>query len=493
MNIFDLLMGDMGNLAAGPVTGKSGSAEAADGLFDALINSYMASAGIGMGDGAAGFSLKTTSPTNPLGIDFPVVGDDIASKVSENWPGAVSENVAEFNRQLLSILPKQSGVIRANVADVLNLQSVQLEPGTYEILSSKIEDGNITLEVAGKGTPDTAIKITLPADAFTGPANAQMTGLPTSRVALGTEAYRLDNMLSQMNLKEVQVEASPRSGHSSEITQPVSITLIAETTAGEQLLRAKLERSRVRVSEAEVLRPADGHKGIMGRPLTASPVSGAAKVYTPLGVHNNSSVNTVVRTSAAIAEANGDPWSSFTSTDGRSGSGDSQQSLEILFGYEAKYHDEPSATVKSEAQNLRFTLPDDLGANLRVNGRAVTIKIEPEHLGPARLSLSMADDKLKARIVVESTPAKVALEQNLDRLVNELNKAGIDVEKIDITINNGGAHNEMLGRQPHWRHRVATRLPGLDLDSSDPTEIPIIPPPAASTGYAGPAGVNLLA
>jgi len=493
MNIFDLLMGDLGNLPAGPVTGKSGSGDVADGLFDVLINSYLASGSNGVGDDPIGFLVGGTSAAKPAGVESRAVGDEIAAKVGENWPGTVSENVVEFNRQLLAILPKQSGVIRANVKDVLSSKLADLEPGTYEIISSKIEDGNIALEVVGKDTPGKAIKITIPTEVFNNPANAQMGGLSTSRVALGTEAYRIDNILAQLNLKEIHVEASARSGHTAEAMQPVNITLIAETTAGEQLLRARLDRSRVRVSEADISKPLDGHKGSLGRSLTASPVPGAAKVYTPLGIYNNNSVSTVVRPNAILTAVNADPWSSFTGTDATVKSADSQQSLETLFGYEIKPLDDKSTAGKNEAQNIRFTLPNDLGANLRVNGRAVTIKIEPELLGPARLSLSMIDDKLKARIVVESTPAKMALEENLDRLVNELNKAGIEVDKIDITINNGGAHNEMLGRQPHWRHRMATRLPKLDADGPGPTEIPIVLPPAASAGYAGPNGVNLLA
>lgn len=494
MNIFDLLMGDLGNLSAGPVTGKSGPGGAAENLFDALINSCLASGVNGAGQDPVGFPVAGTSAGSPAGIESQVIGDEIAAKVCENWPGAVPGNVAEFNRQLLSILPKQSGVIRANVKDVLSSRLAEVEPGTYEILSSKIENGNIILEAVSKDGVDKPIKITIPTDVLSNPANPQMGGLSTSRVALGTEAYRLDNMLSRLNLKEIQVETPSRSGHPSEAMQPVNITLVAETTVGEQLLRARLDRSRVRISETEISRPSDGHKSDVGRPLSLTPVSGAGKVYTPLGIYsNNNIVNTVTRPNATFPALNAGPRSSFTGTDTNLKSADGQQPLEALFGYEAKSTDDHSTSGKTELRNVRFTLPNDLGANLRVNGRAVTIRIEPEHLGPARLSLSMADDKLKARIVVESAPAKLALEQNLDRLVNDLSKAGIEVDNIEIAINNGDAHNQLLGRQPHWRHRAAARLPNLDADGQGPTEIPIVPPPAASAGYAGPNGVNLLA
>ncbi|UCC45638.1 MAG: flagellar hook-length control protein FliK [Candidatus Zixiibacteriota bacterium] len=493
MNIFDLLMGDVGNLSAGPVTGKSGPVDGAEGLFDTLINSYLASGVNATGENPLGFLVGKAPAADPVRTDSPTIGDEIAAKIGENWPGTVSENVAEFNRQLLSILPRQSGVIRANVHDGLDSKLAELEPGTYEILSAKIENGNIALEVVAKDAPGKAIKVSIPADVLNNPANAQMGGLTTPRVALGTEAYRLESILSQLNLREIHVEASPKSEHLSETARPVNITLVAETTAGEHLLRARLDRSRVRVFEPEVPTSSNGHKASIGRPLTASPVTGAAKVYTPLGVYSNTTANTAVRSNPILTTTNAESWSSLSGTDTNTKTVDGQQTLEPLFGYDAKSADDQSTAGKTEAQNVRFMLPDDVGARLRVNGRAVHIRIEPEHLGPARLSLSMADDKLKARIIVESVPAKAALEQNLDRLINELNKAGIEVDNIEITINNGDAHNQMLGRQPHWRHRVATRLPKPDADSPGPAEIPIVPPPAASAGYAGPAGVNLLA
>jgi len=492
MNIFDLLMGDLGNIAVGPAGGKQGGTDVIDGLFEALINSCMASGTNEINGNPLTFPGADTPVARQVAIKSVVTGDEAGGKIDYNWPGAAADSAAEFSRQLLAILPRQSGVIRANVKDVLNSHLNRLEPGIYEVLSSRVQNGSVTLEVAAKDAPGKAIRITIPTDVFNGSINTQMGGPSTPRVSLGTETYQLDNILSQLNLKEIRVDASTKSEMTAQTVEPVKITLVAETTAGEQFLRVKLSRNQVKVSEADLSRWTDGSKSTTGRPITSGPVTGAAKVYTPLGIYNNSA-GTTGRQAVSLPGVKADPWSSFSQAAVELESTDRARSLEELFGYETRSSDNKSAVNKTEGENIRLMLPNDLATNLRVNGRAVTIRIEPEHLGPARLSLSMVDDKLKARIVVESAPAKLALEQNLDSLLQELNKAGIEVDNIEITINNGDAHNQMLGRQPHWRHRVATRLPRLDGDVLDPAEVPIIPPPAASSGYAGPAGVNLLA
>ena len=142
---------------------------------------------------------------------------------------------------------------------------------------------------------------------------------------------------------------------------------------------------------------------------------------------------------------------------------------------------------------MRITLPDDIRTALKPNGKAVTISIEPENLGPAKLSLSLVNDRLKARIVVDSAPAKVALEGNIDRLVSQLSKADISVDQIEITINGDSAQNQFFGRQPHWRHRMTSRpltADGIDSDETAPEMVSSMP---AAAQWVSAGGVNVLA
>ncbi len=465
VNIFDLLIGDLAG-HRGPVTGQPMPAGEPIDLFSNIINSYLtAEAQVGLpGSAETGKVIET----------------------SELLSSTIPENVAEFNRQLLAVLPRQVGVISANVKEALSSEQIELKPGKYEILSSRIEDGRVNLEIVGKQNPGRPIKLTLPAETLTGLNDRQ-----TNRIPLTDDFYGpryLDKLLSKLNLKEIEIK--PAGVHESlEIArEPLKITLVAEGSAGELLIKARLLRSQVRASASNTTLPQVKSEQI-GR---AIPVEQSEPEY----VHNEVLAGNAggrTRIGSHILTGDTDPFERFVRLSGEKQSGDARQVPESLPNCDipTTHDDGPSEEVTARA--VRFTLPDNLNTALKANGRSVMIRIEPEHLGPARLNLSMTNDGLKARIVVESAPAKAALEANLERLVNQLAEADIKVDHIEITINGDSSHNQFLGRQPHWRHRVVSRLTGTDGASSDTADILIIPPPAKAVGYAGPAGVNLLA
>jgi len=144
-------------------------------------------------------------------------------------------------------------------------------------------------------------------------------------------------------------------------------------------------------------------------------------------------------------------------------------------------------------RTVRFSLPDNLQAKLQPNGQSISIKIEPEHLGPARLSLTINHDKLRARVIVETAEVKALVERSLDRLVQQLTKAGIEIDKIEVALDGRQAGEEMFDRRRQWRRQ--TRPAGPDPDTPaelTPTNtIPVAGPVGSS--YVGSGGVNVLA
>ncbi len=105
----------------------------------------------------------------------------------------------------------------------------------------------------------------------------------------------------------------------------------------------------------------------------------------------------------------------------------------------------------------RFTLPDQILTTLRPHGPAVQLRIEPEHLGPARLSLVMHDGKLRARVIVKDMVAKVIVESSLDRLTEQLTRANIEVDRIEVRIGGDPAHDDAGRRHPLWDQRQSCR------------------------------------
>jgi hypothetical protein len=89
---------------------------------------------------------------------------------------------------------------------------------------------------------------------------------------------------------------------------------------------------------------------------------------------------------------------------------------------------------KTEPAAVRFILPaETVGKSLK-NGRTVVIKMEPEHLGHIRLSLSSSGDILHGRMTVQSLEARAVVEANLTELHDQLSRQGIKLDSFQISL-----------------------------------------------------------
>ncbi len=147
---------------------------------------------------------------------------------------------------------------------------------------------------------------------------------------------------------------------------------------------------------------------------------------------------------------------------------------------------------KLHSVSTRFHLPDNAAQILRPNGESILLRIEPDHLGPARLHLTMRGQMLSARVVVETVQAGAAVEGSLDQLTEQLLRAGISVDHIEVMVDGGEQGNQFFDRNPVW-HRA--RYPGrlndktLNLEQVSPSPVIVRQP----VEYVNRYGVNLLA
>jgi flagellar hook-length control protein FliK len=297
--------------------------------------------------------------------------------------------------------------------------------------------------------------------------------------------------LSQLNLKEIEIDTGTNAKQAAEVTKPFNLVFTAKTSAGEQLFRTSADRNRIRVSSS------DG-SSIRASSLSESrPVGVAEAVKTTafeLMSQHQFGQQASARQQLAMFAGKAEQSDVSNLKQNWSSSAENQQVLGSLMGYESAHQDNgKTAEARSDTQTARFVLPNDLGAQVKPNGQSVMLRIQPENLGTARLNLTMSGDKLKARITVDSAPAKAALESNLDRLVNDLKQANIQVDHIDISVSGESANNELWGRQPHWRHRMVSRMAKTDVLTSEEINVPVPPRSTTSAGYVGASGVNLLA
>ena len=146
-------------------------------------------------------------------------------------------------------------------------------------------------------------------------------------------------------------------------------------------------------------------------------------------------------------------------------------------------------------ETVKIVLPENIKLNTNQKTQTIMIRIEPDHLGPARLELKMTDDSLSAKLIVETVEAKNILEGSISQLKERLASANIKVENLEINVRSESHNSHMSDKQQaHWQNQKALRqFNRLDesLVSNEPAamDAPIYLRPQ----YAGAGGVNLLA
>jgi len=101
-----------------------------------------------------------------------------------------------------------------------------------------------------------------------------------------------------------------------------------------------------------------------------------------------------------------------------------------------------SLDSKIETNPIKFVLPIDIDAKNIKSNHTVMIRMEPEHLGPIRMTVSSYNDAMTARLVVETPMAKAMVESNLNHLVDQLDRYGIKVDVFEVSVGNSEVGRE---------------------------------------------------
>lgn len=78
------------------------------------------------------------------------------------------------------------------------------------------------------------------------------------------------------------------------------------------------------------------------------------------------------------------------------------------------------------------------------DGKTISVRLDPQHLGEVKVDVSLRDGTLHARIAAESTDVAHALRERAHELVALLRRAGIDADKVTVTVRDGGDQNSEL-------------------------------------------------
>jgi len=142
---------------------------------------------------------------------------------------------------------------------------------------------------------------------------------------------------------------------------------------------------------------------------------------------------------------------------------------------------------------VRLTLPENAGRLLQHPGRSITLRIHPEHLGPARLHLVMRREVLTARVTVQTEQARGVVEHSLQQLHQQLDKAGIKVGQVEVNVAGDSAHHDLPKRQLAWQQPTALKSRAATSDEPLIAGHPAVTTHRSTPGYIHSNGINVLA
>lgn len=398
--------------------------------------------------------------------------------------------------------PFQAVHTNKNLDNIINKMPVEINTGKYRVLSSDITDGQLHLVVQPIEEPGRVIRISVPAQTLAGEFYHPATGSGFSNLLAmrpfdavnvnsgwpnGTSS-EWNKLFSRVNLKELGISnISGEKDIQNRTGDSIGYKLVAELSGQEIILRGKLNRSDIK-TRFENKSDNAGSRDI-NTVMTDKNLLPPAETILPESKLNLSLRNMLIDNKNNIEKLNryGEtfPIDDFNTPDmGKELINPVSNKLDMTASDTPRQADMPSA---------RFTLPDNIKQILKPNGRSVTIKMEPENLGPARLFMTVRDNTLSVRLMVENVQAKQLVESSLDQLAQQLSRCGIKVDYLEVGVNGGELQNNNFTRQTVWGKPSRYNryifdddlLTGID-------EKPGVFIPAPHT-YINVHGVNLLA
>lgn len=157
-----------------------------------------------------------------------------------------------------------------------------------------------------------------------------------------------------------------------------------------------------------------------------------------------------------------------------------------------------TTTEGNVTETVKIVLPENFKLNKSLKTQTIMIRIEPDHLGPARLELKMTDEILSAKLIVETVEAKTILENSISQLREKLASADIKIENLEINVRSESHNSHLFDKQQaHWQNlqnqKAFRQFNGSNENMASNEPAAINTRGNLSPQYAGAGGVNLLA
>lgn len=377
--------------------------------------------------------------------------------------------------------------------------SEQFSPsaGKFQVQSQFVADGRVNLNIIPEDGESPPIRISFPEENLREILELRSDKRTVGRIpvndiprqtlsAVTSKQYSIHELLKQVRVRAIEI--SPASMDKADRSlERLNLKLTLSQGGREIVAALQLPRSALTID------PKATRRGAANSPVAA---------FTEESDSNDSIRFGAARQSAPLTRGlvlNGRRLIPFTIPDKLSGDG-----MQITESILERFANVGSLSgrhyIKNEFESsqsnysVRFSLPQETGRLLNSSGKSVLIKIEPEHLGPARLHLTVQNNVLTARVTVESLQSRIAVESSLDKLTDQLNRVGIKVDQITVSVADGGMQQHFTDRRPNWKMSKQRNIHlSNDITSTSVEEFSrrIKLPPTRD--YVNAEGVNLLA
>ncbi|RKX29861.1 MAG: hypothetical protein DRP47_00550 [Candidatus Zixiibacteriota bacterium] len=378
----------------------------------------------------------------------------------------------------------------------------QLLSGKLEVQSWFIEGKTLHLEVAQPDQSNKIVLISIPVDQLT-VSNNSMAGYSLSVTGQsrvlpeGTQQQNLSELLSRYDIKELHIDQSVKSPDKPAMLmqdQEVGIKIVAQNMGQELVIKANLSRHALRGTDTK--RAGHAKQALLETALFGD----NQETHTPTrGVTQQSTMS--VRSGLTN---NMPQFGNFTKPDMLQMTGNAEttssnatgvvdETSQMLPDFMRSTSELTLPQEKVDLQPVKFNIPENLRTWLKPNGQSIRLNIEPEHLGPARLSLHIHNNQLRAVVVVENTQAKMTVEGSLDHLMDALNKADIQVDRIEVNVDQQNAREQLFQQRAYTNWRSNNIRPFSITDNLKEIAEQTPPVPRMEPSYVSAGRVNLLA
>ncbi len=102
--------------------------------------------------------------------------------------------------------------------------------------------------------------------------------------------------------------------------------------------------------------------------------------------------------------------------------------------------------VQAESSKVLEQVQESFSASVRQGGQEITIRLNPPELGSVRISIKEQGEQISGMLEVSEMQTRAEIQQNLPTILRNLQDMGIQVKRLDVSLNTDQGQQSSLGQ-----------------------------------------------